>query len=134
MAYDRIPSPSKKGRRGPEMAEDDPSIVSKLDQLAAQEGGGGGGMGGMGGGSEEQSAQLLMSGAQQIMQAAQMNPRLQPIVKQALEVLQAGVQEMAGGEMGGMEGAGGGGGKRMRPPKRTSGGSSKMEGAEFGGM
>jgi hypothetical protein len=122
-----IPSPSKKGRRGPEMIEDDPSIVSKLDQLAAREGGGmGGAPGGMGGGGgEEQSAQALMQGAQMIMQAAKMNPRLQPIVSQALQILQQGVQGLAGGgaEGGGMEGEPSGRRERPRPPKRERGAS-----------
>jgi hypothetical protein len=118
-----IPSPPKKGRRGPEMAEDDPSIMGKLDQLAQQEGQTRGGMGMAGGGGEEQSAQLLMSGAQQMMQAAQMNPRLQPIVMQALQIVQQGVQGLAGGgaEMGGQPETTGKGRERMRPPKRESG-------------
>jgi len=126
---DGLPPPSKKGRRGPEMAEDDPSIMGKLDQLAQQDQMGGGGGMGMGGGGEEQSAQLLMSGAQQMMQAAQMNPRLQPIIQQALQIIQAGVQELAGGGMGGgMEGeAPKPEKKRMRPPKRESGASQEEQ-------
>lgn len=107
------------------MAEDDPSIVGKLDQLAAREAGGGMGGGMGGGGGEQESAQLLMSGAQQLMQAAQMNPRLQPIVQQAMQILQAGVQEMAGGEMGGGESEPTGKGRRrVKPPKSEVGGSA----------
>lgn len=122
-----MPPPSKKGKRGPEMAEDDPSIMGKLDQLAQRESQMGGGGMGMGGGGEEQSAQLLMSGAQQMMQAAQMNPRLQPIIQQALQIVQAGVQELAGGG-GGMEGeAPKPEKKRMRPPKRESGASEEEQ-------
>jgi len=118
-----LPPKTGKGRMGPEMMDEDPAIVSKLSQLAgagqeAPMGGGGGG--------EEQSASLLMQGAQQLIQAAQMNPQLQQMVTQVIGILREGVQGLAGGppggQMGGQEGGGmgrggGGGRKRMRPPK-----------------
>lgn len=122
---DGLPPPSRKGRMGPEMMDEDPAIVSKLSQLAEQEGRGGGMMGG--GGSEEQSAQLLMQGAQALMQAAQMNPALQQFVGQAVQILQQGVQQMAGGGAGGELGGGleeggrGGGRRRIKPPKSERG-------------
>lgn len=122
----RLPPKTGKGRMGPEMMDEDPAIVGKLSQLAGRENEMMGGMMGGGGGNEEQSASLLMSGAQQLMQAAQMNPALQPFVGQAIQILQQGVQQMAGGAggIGGMEelagGRGGGGGRRRaKPPKVT---------------
>lgn len=122
----KLPPPTGRGRKGPEMMDEDPAIVGKLSQLAGMGGEGApmGGMGGMmrgAGGSEEQSASLLMSGAQQLMQAAQMNPALQDMVNQVIIILRQGVQGLAGAEVGGEEIAptrGGGGGKRrMRPPR-----------------
>ena len=120
---DGLPPKIGKGRKGPEMMDEDPAIVSKLSQLADQgEEASGGMMMGGGGGSEEQSANLVLSGAQQLIQAAQMNPALQEVVGQVIGILQQGMQRMAGqgqggppGEMGG--GRGGGGRRRMRPPK-----------------
>jgi len=117
---DRLPPKTGKDRMGPEMIDEDPAIVSKLSQLAGmQPGAQAGGMGGMGGG-EEESASLLMSGAQQLIQAAQMNPQLQEMVGQVISILQAGVQQMAGG--GGMPPEVGGGKtrKRERPPGAES--------------
>lgn len=119
---DKLPPKTGKGRMGPEMMDEDPAIVSKLSQLAGV--GQGAPMGG-GGGNEEQSASLLMQGAQQLIQAAQMNPQLQQMVNQVIGILREGVQGLAGGQpggemMGGQEGGGmgrGGGRKRMRPPK-----------------
>jgi len=119
----RLPPKTGKGRMGPEMMDEDPAIVGKLSKLAGM--GPEQQMGGQGGG-EEQSASLLMSGAQQLIQAAQMNPALQEMVGQVVQILQQGVQRMAGaggqpgggGEMEGMMGGGGGGGRRrMKPPK-----------------
>ena len=124
-----IPPPVGKGRRGPEMMAEDPSIGGKLDKLAAQ--GGGDMMGGEGG--DEQSAQLLMSGAQQLMQAMQMNPNLQPFVTQALQILQQGVQQMAGreGEMGPEAGGGKPKKKRKEPPPSEQEAGAGMD--QFGG-
>jgi hypothetical protein len=137
---DKLPPPMRGGRKGPEMAEEDPSIYGKLSSLAEQEGGGMGGGMGMGGGSEQQSAQLVMDGAGQLMQAAKMNPALAPFITQAIQIIQQGVQQMAGGpggqggqpEMGGEAGAGGAPQpkrKRVKPPQ-----SEPQPGADqFGG-
>jgi len=122
---DRLPLPGRGARRGPEMAQEDPSIYGKLSSLAEQEGGGmGGGMGGAG--SEQQSAQLVMDGAGQLMQAARMNPTLAPFITQAIQIIQQGVQQLAGGqggmpEMGGEVEAGGtprSRKRRVKPPTR----------------
>lgn len=143
MARDesRLPPPTGKGRKGPEMMDEDPSIVGKLSQLAGQRGVGeqgmmggmGGGMGGEGG-NEEQSASLLMSGAQQLMQAAQMNPALQQFVGQAIQIIQQGVQQLAGAGAGGEPpmggGRAGGGRKRMRPPQKEARGENEGAGED----
>ena len=122
---DKLPPQTGKGRKGPEMMDEDPAIVSKISQLAGAGGAGEGGMGGAGG-NEEQSASLIMSGAQQLIQAGQMNPALKEMVDQVITILRQGVQRMAGGAGGGgAEGApegeqlrgGRGGQRRMRPPK-----------------
>jgi len=120
---DRLPPPLKGARKGPEMAQEDPSIYGKLSSLAEQEGGGMGMGGGMG--NEQQSAQLVMDGAGQLMQAAKMNPTLAPFITQAIQIIQQGVQQLAGGQ-GGMPGMGGeaeAGGtpqpkkRRVKPPQ-----------------
>jgi len=118
---ERMPPPTGRGGKGagPDMAREDPSIYGRLSQLAEQESAGAAG-------GEEQAGQLVMSAAQQLMQAAQMHPPLQQMVEQALGALRAGVEEMARGATGGMGeemgGEMGGGGppkkKRVRPPKK----------------
>jgi len=119
---DGLPPPVGKGRRGPEMTPDNPSIYGKLEQLAGQQGGGRG----MGGGDQE-AAQLLMSGAQQMMQAAQMKPELQPIITQALQIIQQGVSGLGGGGEMGSEEAGGEtkSKKRVKPPKGSEQGAEE---------
>ena len=101
---DKLPPPMRGARKGPDMAEEDPSIYGKLSSLAEQGGGMGGGMGG---GGEQQSAQLVMDGAGQLMQAARMNPTLAPFITQAIQIIQQGVQQLAGGQPGGMPEMGG---------------------------
>jgi len=114
---ERLPPPMKGARKGPEMAQEDPSIYGKLSSLAEQEGGGMGmGMGG-GPGGEQQSAQLVMDGAGQLMQAAKMNPALAPFITQAIQILQQGVQQLAGGQPG-MGGEAEAGGAPQQPRKR----------------
>ncbi len=117
-----LPPPTGKGRRGPEMMEEDPSIYGKLSQLASQEPPEVGGDGGAGGGDVQQ---LLMSGASQLMQAAKMHPALQEVVTQAISILRQGIEGLAGGGDGGAApeiGGGemkGGGRQRIGPPKAT---------------
>lgn len=123
MARDEgLPPPMRGARTRPDM----------------QEGGGGGGtygkmsqLAGMGGeaesGGEEQAAQLVMSAAQQLMQAAQLHPQIQPMIGRVLAVLKSGVDEISGGGMGEEDEMGMGGEperaekkpkkkKRVRPP------------------
>ena len=122
-----LPPPSSRGRRGPEMAEEKPSVVNKLSQLA---GAGGDPNAGQGMGDETQSLQLLMQGAQ-MMKAAQMNPKLQQIVMPALQMVQQGL----GGGGAGDDQMGGGGMRRMGPPQAPgaeAGGMSPQPGAEEG--
>jgi len=119
---ERMPPPMRGARTSPEMRDDQPGgVYGKLGQLA-----------GMGGeadaGGEEQAAQLVMSAAQQLMQAAQIHPQIQPMVGRVLAVLKSGVDEISGGGgIGGEEEVGMGGEgergekkpkkkKRMRPP------------------
>ena len=125
MAMDEMglpPPQSKGGKKKPDMTKD-ASTYGKLEQLAGAEDQG------MGGGTEEQSAQLVMSGAQALMQAAQMNPALQGIVGQALSILHQGIRGMAGGGADQGMGAEAGIGeerpapkkrKRVRPPSSES--------------
>ncbi len=116
-----LPPPTGKGRRGPEMMEEDPSIYGKLSQLASQEPPEVGGEGGAGGGDVQQ---LLMSGASQLMQAAKLHPALQEVVTQAISLLRQGIEGLAGGaetEVGGGEMRDGGmmqqkGRERIGPP------------------
>ena len=115
---DKLPLPSRKGRTQPDMVGEDSSIYSRLSDLAGQED-----EGMMGGGGEEQAAQLLMSGANQLLQAARMHPALEPMVMQALSVIRDGVGRMSMGAPTGGEGMMPGGEgvprqrKRTRPPR-----------------
>lgn len=90
-----LPPPLRGARTSPDMREDvgggrGGGTYGKLGQLAE-----------MGGeadtGGEEQAAQLVMSAAQQLMQAAQIHPQLQPMIGRVLAVLKSGVDEMSGG-------------------------------------
>ena len=104
---DKLPPPSRGGRTQPDMMGEDPSIYNRLSSLAGQQGEG------MGGGGEQEAAQMVMAGAQQLLQAAKMHPALEPIIMQALGVLRQGVSQLGGGgEMGG-----GMGGEEMPPTK-----------------
>jgi hypothetical protein len=116
-----MPPPMRGARTQPDMRDDKGGgAYGKMSQLA-----------GMGGeadaGGEEQAAQLVMSAAQQLMQAAQIHPQIQPMVGRVLAVLKSGVDEISGGGIGGEEELGIGGEgergekkpkkkKRMRPP------------------
>ena len=106
---DKLPPPSRGGGRKPaEMMGEDASIYDRLSSLAGQE------SPEMGGGDEQQAAQMVMSGANQLLQAARMHPALEPMVIQALSILREGVSRMAAGgaPMGGM------GGGEETPPRR----------------
>ncbi len=127
-----LPPPMKGGRKGPEMAQDDASIYDKMSKLSSQDQGMGGG------GDEAQAAQLVMDGANQLMQAAQIHPALQPIVMQAISILKQGVEGMAGGGAGGVEEMMGGGmggeapkKKRVKPPKQEGAGDEQQFGAGY---
>jgi hypothetical protein len=85
--------------------------MGKLDQLAGMEGGPG-----MGG--EEEAAQMVMEGTKMLLQAAQMNPDLQPMVMEAVQSLKRGMERIIGPagaeeEMGGQQPQK----KRQKPPK-----------------
>ncbi len=122
----KMPPPRKKGRGGGEMVGEDPSTYDRLSQLASQGGGEemGGGQDMMGGGGGEEASQMFMQGVQMMAQAAQSDPRLQPILEQVLPILQQGIEGMVGGEGSqpqqptGTEGKGKG--KRERPPELES--------------
>ena len=115
-----MPPPLKGARTQPDMREEQPGVYGKLSQLA--------GMGAEGeAGGEEQAAQLVMSAAQQLMQAAQIHPQIQPMIGRVLAVLKSGVDEISGGGMGEEDMMGMGGEletpekkpkkkKRVRPP------------------
>ena len=82
-------------RGAPSMApvSDRPSeqnYTSRLRQLAERQGS-------AGGDPDTQSAQLVMSGAEMLMQAAQVNPTLAPIVTQAVTVLRNGIMQLSQG-------------------------------------
>lgn len=86
-----LPPPIKGGRTEPEMRSG--GRRGSYDQLSRlAELGGGAETGG-----EEQAAQLVMSAAQQLMQAAQLFPPIQEMVGRALAVVKSGVDEMSGG-------------------------------------
>lgn len=101
-----LPPPLRGARTSPDMLPDaggrgGGGAYGKMSQLA------GIGMEGDTGG-EEQAAQLVMSAAQQLMQAAQLHPQIQPMIGRVLAVLKSGVDEMTGGAGGmgmGEEGA-----------------------------
>jgi ABC-type sugar transport system substrate-binding protein len=111
-----LPPPMRGSQTRPQMGRDQ-STMGKLDQLAGQDQGGDE-MGGQGG--DQEAAQLIMSGTQQLIQAAQMNPQLQPMVMQAVQVLKGGMERMVG-----PSGMAGGGEekpkkkkeKRVKPPE-----------------
>lgn len=118
-----LPPPMRGARTQPDMRGDlggGRGMTGKLSQLA--------GVGAEGEtGGEEQAAQLVMSAAQQLMQAAQIHPQIQPMIGRVLAVLKSGVDEISGGSVGGEEEMGGGNEfeksekkpkkkKRMRPP------------------
>jgi ABC-type sugar transport system substrate-binding protein len=104
-----LPPPMRGSQTRPQMGRDQ-STMGKLDQLAGQ---GGEEMGGQGG--DQEAAQLIMSGTQQLIQAAQLNPQLQPMVMQAVQALKGGMERMVGpGGMTGDEGMGG----EKKPPKK----------------
>lgn len=136
-----LPPPLRGARTSPDMREDrgGGDVYGKLGQLA-----------GMGEsaetGGEEQAAQLVMSAAQQLMQAAQIHPEIQPMIGRVLAVLKSGVDELSGGAGGGMgeEEMGGMGEmmeekprkspkkKRMRPPQAEASEDNDMMGAGMG--
>ena len=134
MARDEtgLPPPMRGGRTKPEMREGGrASSYDRLSQLA-EVGGGAAETGG-----EEQAAQLVMSAAQQLMQAAQLFPPIQDMVGRALAVVKSGVDEMsAGGMEGGPIGVGGETErqprskkrKRVRPPSGEAEGDEDMMG------
>jgi hypothetical protein len=110
---ERMPPPMRGARTQPDM----------------QDGGGGGGtfgklsqLAGVGGeadaGGEEQAAQLVMSAAQQLMQAAQIHPQIQPMIGRALAVLKSGVDELSGSGASGEEEMGGMSEEREKKPKK----------------
>jgi hypothetical protein len=71
---------------------------------------------GVGGGGEQEAANMVMQGAEMLMQAAQMDPRLMPIMRQAIGIIQQGIMQFAGGA--GAPGAGApgpGAGRGMAP-------------------
>ena len=130
---DGLPAPGKGARREPEMNEDFPSRGNRADRLSQLADLGGDEMGG---GEDEQAAQLVLGAAEQLNQAAQLQPQLQPIVERVMAVLRSGMQEMMGGG-GGEEGAMGGAPpekpprkqrKRMRPPGSEEGGEEESQG------
>ena len=111
-----LPPPIRGARTQPEMTPDrggGGGTYGKLSKLA--EGGAQADAGG-----EDQAAQLVMSAAQQLIQAAQMHPPIQEMVGRALAILKAGVDELAdaGGAMGGGEEMGGEFGEEEKKPKK----------------
>jgi len=84
-----MPPPSRGMDRGaPGMAAPTSPSAGMLAQLAGRQGGGGG---------DQEAAQLVMSSAQQLMQAAQMSPALAPFIQEAIEVIRGGVEQLASG-------------------------------------
>jgi len=130
-----MPPPMRGARTQPDMRDDKGGgAYGKLSQLA-----------GVGGeadaGGEEQAAQLVMSAAQQLMQAAQIHPQIQPMVGRVLAVLKSGVDEMSGGGIGGEEEMGGlpeekpkkaPKKKRVRPPSSETEEDNEFSGAGMG--
>lgn len=110
-----LPPPMRGARMQPEMTPDrggGGGTYGKLSKLA--EGGAQADAGG-----EDQAAQLVMSAAQQLIQAAQMHPAIQEMVGRALAILKAGVDELAGGGgMGGGEEMGGEFEEEEKKPKK----------------
>lgn len=110
MRRDDLPPPVRGGldRGGPRMAES-PKSSELLMRLA----GGPGGPGGQGGQPPQaQAAQLVMSAAEQLMSAAQIDPSIAPIVQEAVQLLSSRLSSI-----GGPPGAGGppmGGAPRRR--------------------
>ena len=85
-----MPPPTSSASRGaPEMAQGGSPAAGLMAQLAGRQGAGGGG--------DQEAAQLVMSSAQQLMQAAQMSPSLAPFIQQAIEVIRGGVEQLASG-------------------------------------
>lgn len=50
---------------------------------------------------EEQAAGLIMEGARLLVEAASIDPRLKPIVRETIQVLQQGVMKLANADSGG---------------------------------
>jgi hypothetical protein len=133
---DGLPPPSSKGRRGPEMMKEDPSIYSKLSKIAqgggADEGsqGGMGGMPGMGGGGEGEASQHLMNGIQELIAAAKAHPQLGQLIMPLLQQLRSGMEGLGGGgmeesspEMNSQQSTK----KRKGPPKRERGNDNQPQ-------
>lgn len=130
---DGLPSPGKGARKEPEMNEDFPPRGNRTDRLSQLADLGGDEMGG---GDDEQAAQLVLGAAEQLSQAAQLQPQLQPIVERVMAVLRSGMQELMGG---GGEAEGEMGGlppeqppkkrrRRIRPPGSEEGGEEESQG------
>lgn len=90
---DRVMAPPTRGApTDPSMMGGPPPATSDLIRQAA---GGRGAAPPGGGGGAAQAAQLIASGAQQLIQAAQMFPALSEPIQQAIAILQAGVSQIA---------------------------------------
>ena len=130
-----LPPPMRGSQSRPQMAKD-PGTMGKLDQLAGM--GAEDQMGAQGGqGGDQEAAQLIMSGTQQLLQAAQMNPDLQPMVMQAVQALKSGMERFVGpgggeGDMGGETQKKPKKSKRQKPPQDE--GASEDDLSMYGGI
>ena len=121
---DNLPPPPTSGtmRGSPSMAGGEPGVGDLMSRIAGR---------GQGGGNDQQAAQLVMSGVQQLVQAAQMNPALGDAVQQSISIIQNAVQSLA--QQSGAMGPGGKG-PRKRAPKKSQGNGAEMgQGDEMGG-
>ena len=90
MANGERLNPPIKGteRGGPSMTEDrQPKVGDQLMGMA----------GGMEQGGPQQAMGLVMSAAEMLMQAAQLDPTVAPIMQNVIATLQSGLQAMGGG-------------------------------------
>jgi len=81
----------------------------------------GGRMGGQQQGGQQQAIQLVMGASDALMQAAQLDPNIAPIVQQAMQTLQQGLTSLGGPEAGGPPQTGGRKQRRPRRPKEEEG-------------
>ena len=102
--YEGLPPPPMKGGRGGPQMEPEKG-VSTRDLMAQLVGGNEPTQTVSGRASEAQSAQLVMAGAQQLIQAAQMNPMLAQPIQQALGIIESAIRKFAPpqNQMGGQE-------------------------------